>query len=83
MEPGLLLIRGPVPLPPSVAGGDGETRDASLRRRVGQGSFRDAGDAPLPLGSASGCPCVPDCRPGHAGLEAIAYTFSGPAIASS
>src|SRR5205809_483619 len=77
MEPGLLLIPGPVPLPPRVL------------EEVAQAAVPHYGDAAVKahretremlhdVWSAGDGHVLPIAGPGHAGLEALAYTFLRP-----
>jgi alanine-glyoxylate transaminase/serine-glyoxylate transaminase/serine-pyruvate transaminase len=77
MEPGLLLIPGPVPLPPQV------------REELAKAATPHYGDAWVKahaetremlryLWSAPDAHVFPIAGPGHAALEAIAYTFLRP-----
>src|SRR5438874_7540652 len=77
MDPGLLFIPGPVPLPPEV------------REELAKAALPHYGDAWVKahsethdllryLWSAPDAHVFPIAGPGHAGLEAIAYTFLRP-----
>ena len=77
MEPGLLLIPGPVPLPPAV------------REELAKEALPHYGDAWVKAHeetldmlrytwAAPDAHVFPIAGPGHAGLEAIAYTFLRP-----
>src|SRR5437773_12099441 len=77
MDPGLLFIPGPVPLPPEV------------REELAKAALPHYGDAWVKahsethdllryLWAASDVHVFPIAGPGHAALEAIAYTFLRP-----
>src|SRR5437899_888022 len=77
MEAGLLLIPGPVPLPPRVLEEFGKPAmpdygDAWVK------AHRETGEMLHSLWSAPDAHVFPLAGPGHAGLEAIAYTFLRP-----
>lgn len=77
MEPGLLLIPGPVPLHPRVL----EELAKPARPHYGDAwvkAFREAQLLMRFLWQAPGARVFPVAGPGHAGLESLAYTFLRP-----
>ncbi len=77
MEPGLLLIPGPVPLPPRVL----EELSKPAMPHYGDAWVKAHGEAREMLRylwSSGDGHVLPIAGPGHAGLEAIAYTFLRP-----
>src|SRR5437773_6259305 len=77
MEPGLLLIPGPVPLPPRVL----EEFAKPAMPHYGDAwvkAHRETREMLHDLWSAPDAHVFPIAGPGHAGLEAIAYTFLRP-----
>jgi alanine-glyoxylate transaminase/serine-glyoxylate transaminase/serine-pyruvate transaminase len=77
MEPGLLLIPGPVPLPPRVL----EEFAKPALPHYGDAwvkAHSETRDLLRYLWSAPDAHVFPIAGPGHAGLEAIAYTFLRP-----
>src|SRR5437899_11793402 len=77
MEPGLLLIPGPVPLPPRVL----EEFSKPAMPHYGDTWVKAHGETREVmryLWSAGDGHVLPIAGPGHAGLEALAYTFLRP-----
>src|SRR3989442_13451432 len=77
MEPGLLLIPGPVPLPPPVL----EELSKPAMPHYGDAWVKAHGETREMLRylwSSRDGHVLPIAGPGHAGLEAIAYTFLRP-----
>src|SRR5438445_1541090 len=77
MEPGLLLIPGPVPLPPRMQ----EEPSKPAMPHYGDAWVKAHGEAREMLRylwSSGDGHVLPIAGPGHAGLEAIAYTFLRP-----
>src|SRR5437870_8450506 len=77
MEPGLLLIPGPVPLPPRVL----EELSKPAMPHYGDAWVKAHGETREMLRylwSSGDGHVLPIAGPGHAGLEALAYTFLRP-----
>src|SRR3989454_11695667 len=77
MEPGFLLIPGPVPLPPRVL----EEFSKPARPHYGDAwvkAHSETREMLRYLWSAPDAHVFPIAGPGHAALEAIAYTFLRP-----
>jgi len=77
MEAGLLLIPGPVPLPPRVL----EEFAKPAMPHYGDAwvkAHRETREMLHSLWSSPDAHVFPLAGPGHAGLEAIAYTFLRP-----
>ena len=77
MEPGLLLIPGPVPLPPQVR----EELAKQAMPHYGDAWVKAHAETRDMLRYAWAAPdahVIPIAGPGHAALEAIAYTFLRP-----